>query len=168
MLRTIKAPTGVAKLMAAAILALAASLTALLMSTDPASASLYKMTQAQVESNFRYAGITWSSSGNCTNRYNSTCTSFERMNNHTVYGIKVFKKSSGCAIRVTGGTETGHSTQTYSHWNGYKIDISPTSCVNSYITRNFRYIGNSQYKSPAGNLYYNEGDHWDITYYNIH
>lgn len=170
MLSIIKAPTGGAKLMAAVILALATGLTALLVSAEPASANLFKMTHAQVKSNFDAAGIKVYSSATptCFDPSKSNCTGLKGMNNHTVYGIKTFKKASGCAITVTGGTETGHASGTYSHANGYKVDISPNSCVNGYIKRNFRYIGGSKYKSSAGNIYYNEGNHWDITYYNVH
>ncbi len=40
-----------------------------------ASASGTKLTQSQAAAQFRAAGITWSSSGNCTTRSNPTCTS---------------------------------------------------------------------------------------------
>ncbi len=158
--------------MAAAILALAVGLAALLVPADPASANIYKMTQAAAESSFRATGqIYWKSSGNCTNRYNSTCTSFSQINNHTVFGTKAFRNASGCTITITGGTETGHKIMPYSHGNGYKVDIAPTTCVNNYITRNFRSIGGGKYKSPHGDIYFDErsnANHWDITYYDIH
>ena len=53
----------------------------------------------------------------------------------------------------------------FSHWNGYKIDISRTSCATSYIKRNFSSIGGGKWRSSAGNIYFDEGDHWDITYF---
>ena len=43
-----------------------------------------KLTHAQATSMLRSSGITWSSSGNCSNRYNSTCTSFEQVNLATI------------------------------------------------------------------------------------
>jgi hypothetical protein len=169
MLSTIKTPTGGTKLMAAAILLLAAGLTALLVSAETASANIYKMSQSAAEDSFRATGqIYWTSSGNCTNRYNSTCTSFSQINNHTVFGVKAFRNASGCTITITGGTEIGHASGTYSHWNGYKVDIRPTTCVSNYIRNNYQYIGGSKYRSGQGNIYYNEGDHWDITYYDVH
>lgn len=132
---------------------------------DPA-----KLTQAQAASRIRGAGIDVYSSGGCTNRNKSNCTSFDQINDSTVAGIITLKGASGCAITITGGTETGHASGTYSHWNGYKVDVSITSCVSSYITRNFTYQGKRGdgaplYKSAAGNLYANEGNHWDITYF---
>ncbi|MFO0573685.1 MAG: hypothetical protein U1A78_06805 [Polyangia bacterium] len=132
---------------------------------DPA-----KLSQSQAESRIRAAGISVYSSGGCTNRNKSNCTSFEQINDSTVSGIITLKSASGCAITITGGTETGHASGTYSHWNGYKVDISITSCISSYITRNFTYQGKRGdgaplYKSAAGNLYANEGSHWDITYF---
>ena len=73
-------------------------------------------------------------------------------------------------MNITGGTEVGHASGTYSHYNGYKVDTSITTCINSYITRNFTYIGlrgdgAPQYKSAAGNIYAKESNHWDILYY---
>jgi hypothetical protein len=133
----------------------------------PASA----VTQSYAESRFRSVGITWSSSGGCTNRYNSTCTSFEGLRQATVDGAVTLKTASGCALNITGGTETGHASGTYSHWNGYKLDFSKYTCIGSYITRNFTYIGlrgdgAPQYRSGAGNVYADEGNHWDVTFYN--
>ncbi|GAA1867448.1 hypothetical protein GCM10009751_27070 [Myceligenerans crystallogenes] len=136
----------------------------------PATAATF-LTHAQATAQLSAAGITWSSSGNCSNRYNSTCTSFEQIRQTTIDGIKTLKRSSGCAVNITGGTETGHSSGTYSHWNGYKVDISKYTCVGNYIKNNFTYVGyvsgwGYQYRSGAGNLYTDEGNHWDILYYN--
>ena len=135
-----------------------------------ASASGVKLTHAQATSRLRAAGITWSSSGNCSNRNNATCTSFEQINSGTIDGIITLKQASGCAINLTGGTETGHASGTYSHWNGYKVDTSITTCINNYIYNSFTYIGlrgdgAPQYRSAAGNIYARESNHWDILYY---
>jgi len=182
---TTKSYAGSAKIMALAILALTIGLVSLLSATEPASASGYKMTHAAAAQKLKSAGLTWSSSGNCSNRYSRYCTSFEQINSHTIDGIIGFKIHSRCAINVTGGTEVGHATMTYSHWNGYKIDISPTSCVNNYIRLNYRYLGTRSdgallyqprsaypwYGSAASNPYHKlpvfarESNHWDITYY---
>ncbi|KGJ72544.1 hypothetical protein GY21_14475, partial [Cryobacterium roopkundense] len=88
-----------------------------------------------------------------------------------ISGVVTLKNASGCAINVTGGTEVGHAAGTYSHYNGYKIDVSDYTCISSYITNSFTYIGvrgdgAPQYQSGAGNVYANEGSHWDITFYN--
>ncbi len=129
-----------------------------------------KLSQAQAESRIRGAGIGISSSGNCSNRNNSTCTSLDQINDSTVDGIVTLKRASGCAMTITGGTETGHASGTYSHWNGYKVDIAFSSCIGSYILNNFSYIGKRgdgapMYKSAAGNIYAKESNHWDITYF---
>jgi hypothetical protein len=147
--------------------ALAAAFT--LFIAPPASAETY-LTHAQATSQLSAAGISWTSSGGCSDRYTSTCTSFEQVRQTTITGIKTLKSASACAITITGGTETGHSSGTYSHWNGYKLDISKTTCIGSYIKNNFTYVGyisgwGYQYKSGAGNLYTDEGNHWDILYY---
>ncbi|PRY63361.1 hypothetical protein BCF74_102194 [Knoellia remsis] len=139
--------------------------------TAPSASAVTKLTHSQATSKFRTYGLTWSSSGGCSDRYTSTCTSFEQINLATADGIVTFKRASGCATNITGGTEVGHASGTYSHWNGYKVDIGITTCNNSYITRNFAYAGvrgdgATLYKSAAGNIYAKEGNHWDITYYN--
>lgn len=125
-----------------------------------------KLTHAQATARLRSSGITWSSSGGCSNRNNPTCTSFEQVNLATIQGAQTLRSASGCALNVTGGTETGHASGTYSHWNGYKLDYSLSTCVNNYITGNFTSIGGNKWRSGSGNIYFREGNHWDVTYYN--
>lgn len=137
---------------------------------SPAQAETF-LTHSQATSQLSASGITWSSSGNCSDRNNPTCTSFTSVRQTTISGIRTLKSSSGCALNVTGGTETGHSGGTYSHWNGYKLDISKYACIGNYIKAHFTYVGyisgwGYQYRSGAGNLYTDEGNHWDILYYN--
>jgi hypothetical protein len=156
--------TACASLLAAGMLAAAVPS----VSADPAKYPTHDAAAQQL----RQAGITWSSSGRCSDRNRSTCTSFTQINKATIAGVIAFKKASRCAVTITGGTEKGHSPGTYSHWNGYKVDISPNQCADNYITGNFRYAGRrvgdnaKMYKSPAGNVYAREGSHWDILYYN--
>jgi hypothetical protein len=142
----------------------------LLFATAGEASAVTKLSQSAAASQLGAAGITHSSSGGCTTRSNSTCTSYEQINTSTVNQAITLRNSSGCAINITGGTEVGHASGTYSHYNGYKIDISHSTCNNNYIKNNFTYIGlrgdgYPQWKSAAGNLYCDEGSHWDITYF---
>lgn len=128
-----------------------------------------KLTHDEAAKKLQDAGITWSSSGSCSDRNNKKCTSFDEINSETIDGIISFKKVSGCPVNITGGTETGHSTSTRSHWNGYKVDISPTVCVSEFIENNFTSIGvrgdgAKQFKDSMGNTYARESNHWDITF----
>ncbi|MEU2718066.1 hypothetical protein [Streptomyces sp. NPDC007205] len=128
-----------------------------------------KLSQSAAASQLRAAGVTWSSSGNCTTRSHSACTSFEQINQATVDGLVTLKRASGCAINVTGGTEVGHASGTYSHYHGYKADITPNTCISNYITRRLTHIptrgdGAVRYRSSTGNVYARESNHWDITY----
>ncbi|MGX1674036.1 hypothetical protein [Streptomyces sp. NPDC055400] len=137
--------------------------------TDAQAAT--KISHATATSMFREVGITWSSSGGCSDRNNPTCTSFEQLNLATAQGAQTLKRATGCALNITGGTETGHASGTYSHWNGYKLDYGKNTCVTSYIKNVFTYIGlrgdgAPQYKSGSGNIYADEGNHWDVLYYN--
>jgi hypothetical protein len=132
-------------------------------------ASQDQLTQAEAEQLLNDAGITWSSSGNCTDRTNRRCTSFEDIRQGTVDGIIAFQDDSGCDVTITGGTETGHAAGNLSHGNGHKVDIRPTTCVDEYIAANYEEIerrsnGDRQWQSPEGDVYAREGNHWDITY----
>ncbi len=152
------------------VLAVIAGLLPGVIAVEQASA-LTKLTHSQAAAIFRAAGITWSSSGNCSDWNNPTCTSFTNINDSTVYGVRTLKQASGCAVNITGGTEVGHASGTYSHRNGYKVDISKYTCVGNYIHNTFTRIANrgdgaAQWRSASGNIYADEGSHWDITYYN--
>jgi hypothetical protein len=125
-----------------------------------------KLTHAQATARLRAAGITWSSSGGCSNRNNPTCTSFDQVNLATIQGAETLKRATGCALNVTGGTETGHASGTYSHWNGYKLDYSLSTCLGNYIRNTFTSIGGNKWRSGSGNIYFLESNHWDVTYYN--
>jgi hypothetical protein len=158
----------------AALALTAGGLGAPLAGAAPAAASGYTMSQGAAQSALSAAGISWSSSGNCTSRTNSTCTSFDQINSGTIDGVITLHRASGCQVVITGGTETGHASGTYSHWNGYKVDVrtstTTTTCIDRYIRGNFAFIGNRgdgapQYRSGSGNVYANEGSHWDILYY---
>jgi len=151
------------------LLAVLTSLVAVAGLSGPSHA-VTKLTDAQAASQLSAVGITRVSTGGCTDRYVSTCTSYDQINQETVSGIKTFKSISGCAITITGGTETGHASGTYSHWNGYKVDVRPTTCVSDYITSRYAYYGvrgdgATMYRAPSGNIYARESSHWDITYY---
>ena len=134
--------------MAFAVLATATTMT---FATTGTALAVTKLTQAQAAAQLSAAGVTHSSSGNCTDRNNSHCTSYEQINQSTVSGVITLKRASGCAINITGGTEVGHASD-------------------AYIKNNFSYIGlrgdgYPQWKAASGNLYCDEGNHWDITYF---
>ncbi|GAB3995290.1 hypothetical protein GCM10028771_23450 [Nocardioides marmoraquaticus] len=140
-----------------------------LLPTAPAAA-VTKLSDAQAASQLSAAGISRVSTGGCTDRSVGTCTSYEQINDTTVQGIITYQRASGCAVTITGGTEVGHAGGPYSHYNGYKVDIRPTTCVDNHITGTYRYDrtrsdGARVYVAASGNEYAREGSHWDITYY---
>lgn len=135
-----------------------------------AAGSDTRLTHAQAVKQLDAAGVTWDASGNCTDRNRPACTSFSGVRQSTIDGVKTLRKASGCPVVVTGGTETGHAGGTYSHWNGWKIDIRRTACVDAYVAKWFKPIGEVagwgiQFRARSGNLYTNEGKHWDIIFY---
>ena len=152
------------------LLALLATLVTVLGLTAGPAHAVTKYSDSYAASLLSSSGITRTSSGGCTSRYTSTCTSYDQINDSTVAGIRTYKRVSGCAVNITGGTETGHASGTYSHWNGYKVDISRSTCNDNYITGHYAYAGlrgdgYPMYKAASGNVYTNEGSHWDIVYY---
>ncbi|MFD8143918.1 peptidoglycan-binding protein [Streptomyces sp. NPDC059708] len=129
------------------------------------------LTHSQAAGIFNAAGITWSSSGNCSDRNSTSCTSFDGLRQASADGAVALRRASNCALTITGGTETGHASGTYSHWNGYKLDFNPTSCLSNYITANFPHTGTrgdgaALYTAPSGNVYARESSHWDVTFLN--
>lgn len=109
-------------------------------------------------------GIVVVSTGNCSDPSKSNCTSLEGVKQNTIQRITELQKASGDQLIITGGTETGHANGTYSHSEGYKIDLRPTSKLNNYITQNFERIGDNKYRDSNGNTYWRHPpDHWDVT-----
>ncbi|MDD5071324.1 MAG: pilin [Patescibacteria group bacterium] len=104
----------------------------------------------------------------------TNCVSLTGINNKTLEEIvRLGVNCTSCAaneIFITGGTEPGHSTGTYSHANGYKVDLRPGTNLDNYIKDNFKKIGTrsdgaEQWESPSGAIYAFEdyGDaHWDV------
>ncbi|WP_353650376.1 hypothetical protein ABLG96_05465 [Nakamurella sp. A5-74] len=148
-----------------AISALIIATGSVVVTAGSASAAPAKLSQSQASSQLGAAGIRVTSSGGCTTRSNSSCTSLSQVNAATIQGAVTLKNASGCALTVTGGTEVGHASGTYSHYNGYKLDFAITSCLTNYITGNFTSIGGSKWKAGSGNIYYSESNHWDVTFY---
>ncbi|MBP6869196.1 MAG: hypothetical protein KBC16_03770 [Candidatus Pacebacteria bacterium] len=137
--------------------------------TTPGQISPGQLTHAQALAQLQAAGIGISSSGNCSDRTNSRCTSLDGIRADTVAQVVAVKNScSGCSVTVTGGTETGHSAGTYSHGTGYKIDLRVTTELDTYfqgMTRSGSRGGDPRYIDRCGNEYVKEGSprHWDIT-----
>ena len=128
------------------------------------------VSHASAASQFTSAGIGWTSSGGCSDPGNSTCTSFEGLRQASVDGAITLKNASGCGLTITGGTETGHAGGTYSHAAGYKLDFSRTACLTSWVHNTYTYTGQrsdgaAMYQAASGNVYADEGNHWDVTYY---
>lgn len=104
------------------------------------------------------------SSGNCTDRTSSSCTSLDGIRPTTLQRVTELQQQVGVPFVITGGTETGHADGQYSHGNGYKVDIRPNNELNNYIYSNFTKIGATKYQDTNGNTYYrHEPDHWDVT-----
>ncbi|KAI1161080.1 hypothetical protein F5B18DRAFT_464498 [Nemania serpens] len=129
-----------------------------------------KLTQSVAASRLSAGGVGWTSSGGCSDKNNPSCTSFDGVYSGTVDGTITLKRACGCTVTITGGTETGHAGGTYSHANGYKFDFAKVSGLNSYVTNTFTRIadrsdGYPQWQASSGNIYCDEGNHWDVTFY---
>lgn len=127
-----------------------------------------ELTHTQAKSMLEAAGISISSSGNCSDRTNPRCTSLEGIKTNTVRQAIAVKNACGCDVTVTGGTETGHAAGTYSHANGFKIDLRVTGDLDRYLTgltRSGSRGSDARYLDRCNNEYVKEGSprHWDIT-----
>ncbi|KAG2002292.1 hypothetical protein CC2G_004493 [Coprinopsis cinerea AmutBmut pab1-1] len=105
-------------------------------------------------------------------RNNPRCTSYQGILSGTVDGVITLKNAAGVSsLVITGGTETGHATGgTYTHGNGYKVDVRHSTQLDNYIKTAFTKIANRgdgypQWRAASGNIYCDEGSHWDITYF---
>jgi hypothetical protein len=128
--------------------------------------ALAKMSHSAAAKKLGDAGIGVRSSGGCSDRNNSSCTSLDQVNSETVDGAVTLKGASKCDMTVTGGTETGHASGQFSHWNGFKLDFAMNNCLTSYVKNTFTSIGGNKWKSGSGNIYFDEGNHWDVTFHN--
>ena len=105
------------------------------------------------------------------------CTNVGNMREATVQQIINIAEHLGCTaasrstcpVVVTGGTEPGHAPGTYSHANGYKVDLRQTAEVNTYL-QSFALTGQRGgdsggpiHEDTCGNQYVQETNHWDIT-----
>ena len=88
---------------------------------------------AEIRQKLLNAGFTIQSSGNCTDRNNSSCTSFDGMSTGVADEIIAVKNLCGIST-ITGANETGHKNH-----NGYTFDTKATSsqaqCVYSNISQ---------------------------------
>lgn len=93
----------------------------------------------------RPSGFGVSSTGNCSNRNISTCTSLDGLQETTAAGLQQLAEGCSnsnsrqtCSLIISGGTETGHAGGAYSHASGYKADISYNSgsinALNQYLS----------------------------------
>jgi hypothetical protein len=128
--------------------------------------ALAKLSHADAKAKLSNAGIGLSSSGGCSDRNNPSCTSLEQVNSETIQGAITLKSASKCDLTVTGGTEVGHASGEFSHFNGFKLDFSMQGCLTNYVKNTFTSIGGNKWKSGSGNIYFDEGNHWDVTFHN--
>jgi hypothetical protein len=103
-----------------------------------------------------------SPTGGCTDKNIPACTSYQGILSGTVDAVLTLKSTSSySSLIITGGTETGHAGSTYSHSNGYKVDLRHMSCLDNYIKSAFTKIVNlgddyPQWKAASGNTYCDE------------
>lgn len=96
--------------------------------SPPPVGGLY--TNAEAVAALNAAGISVSSSGNCSDQNNKSCTSLENIPKDTINKVIALKKGCGCDFDVTGGTEVGHA----SHGSGVPIvDVSQDQSLGNYL-----------------------------------
>ncbi len=117
-------------------------------------------------------------------------TCFGNVKGETMTDLRAFNEAcaaavgSSCNLVVTGASEFGGTSGDHSgtvdtpgsHPAGDKIDLGLNTRVNAYIENNFVRMSScprngaasSCYYDPgnSGNIYYREGNHWDVCYAN--
>jgi hypothetical protein len=127
-------------------------------------------------SRLKQAGIGISSTGNCSDQGNKTCTSLQGIKKDTIDELVEIKADcSRCDMTVTGGTETGHSVAQngVDHQDGYKVDVAATQSLTQFVENtpsefqpdgargsDPRYVDRS---TGAIWVYEISKNHWDIT-----
>lgn len=85
-------------------------------------------THAEAVSMLSSKGISTSSSGNCSDQNNKSCTSLNGIPKATIANVIALKDKTGCSFKVTGGTEVGHAT----HGTGRPVvDLSEEACLDT-------------------------------------
>jgi len=140
--------------------------------TTPQGATLSASAAQQALTNFCTANnnancITVTSSGNCSNQSNSSCTSLEGLQPTTIAGAEALQQQCHCSLAISGGTEAGHGENgLYTHRNGYKFDFLPSAALNNTIT-SWTSIGMSvlgpQYQQ-GNTVCTMESSHWDCAF----
>jgi hypothetical protein len=93
-------------------------------------------TQAEAAAQLSSAGIGTTSSGNCSDPNNKSCTSLEGIPKKAVDYLIQLKNGSGCAFNITGGTEVGHK----SHGQGIgAVDITEADCLKPALKEPAKY-----------------------------
>ena len=92
---------------------------------------------------------------------------------NTISELATLKQQCGCTVMVTSATGGAHESGTYSHANGYKVDLRSVNeggDLTSYIMSHYtslpdRSDGARMYESPSHNMYALEKNppHWDVT-----
>ena len=136
--------------------------------TPPPSSS-----DQQARSDLAAAGIgvnkTCQDSSSCSVSGGQTC--LNGLQSSTISGVEAIKQNctGNCDVTITGGTECGHSSGTYSHGNGYKTDLRPNADLNNYIQQQGCNTTpqDTNCTGQDGNIYRYEtagGAHWDVCY----
>lgn len=137
---------------------------------EPAGVNRDKISENDARAQFSEIGI--SVKNQCSSGKSVDCVQLEGIRQSTIDELKNLKEQfPGAKIYVTGGTESGHSSGTTSHSNGYKVDLMLNAELDSYIMKNFiesgkRSDGAKKWVNPkTGAVYALEmgaQPHWDV------
>lgn len=89
-------------------------------------------THAQAVAALSAAGISVTSSGNCSDMNNAKCTSLDTIPKSTITNLIQLKNACGCSFNVTGGTEIGHTSHGI---NRPIVDVSESAALAEYLQK---------------------------------
>jgi len=127
-----------------------------------------RLSDSEARARVQAAGMRITSTGNCPDQSNSSCTSLEGIPSAAIDALvalnqQLKSKCASCNLTVSGGTETGHQT----HGSGKAIvDISSKDTQVNQFIQGVIGVSNPQintwYKGGDNQYYFYEGDHWHV------
>ena len=131
------------------------------------------LTSAQARAQLTAAGI--GAKPECAPGASRGCAKLEGVRQSTINEvIELKQRCPSCNVYVTAGAEPGHSNGTYSHANGFKVDLSSKDgTVDNHVrtSGDFQHVGRRssdgallyKKKSDPSVIYARESDHWDVS-----
>jgi len=89
--------------------------------------------------------------GPCTQGQTSGCTNVNGLQESVIVGLQRLKNACKCLVKITGGTEGGHTTGSV-HNSGIAVDIDPVDYIKNELKRQNRLVACQIHSAFGGNF----------------